>query len=212
MADSAATKARQLIGVIVRDRQLPTDIRRAARSLLPLTLVSPELVSERLESLRQRTLPRLSSHRPECGYARCVSVEVFWRFHIARDVRDFFRHHLHYQAHLASSQVPANEARAHLPGGVLIPAPHSWLVPVDRIAGLNGVQTKSLLKMSQRPPYLAMIFPMERMLAAGVGVREPRGVDAVPSEFTHWRRGDVPDERIDQDIPLSALGGLEWRP
>lgn len=212
MADRAAAKARQLIGVIVRDQDLPTDIRRAARRLLPLTLDSPELLSERLESLRQRALPRLTLQQPECGYARCVSVEVFWRFHIAPDVRDFFRHHLHYQAHLESSPIPTLEARAHLPIGVLVPAPHSWLVPFDRIAGLNGMQTRSLLKMSQRPPYLVMIFPMDDMLASGVEVREPRGVDAVPSEFTHWRPGDVPDERIDEDIPLSALGGLEWRP
>ena len=39
------------------------------------------------------------------------------------------------------------------------------------------------------------------------------------SVATFWRfhlapavRGGVPDERIDEDIPLAALGGLQWRP
>lgn len=57
-----------------------------------------------------------------------------------------------------------------------------------------------------------LIFPMERMLAAGVRVREPRGVDAIPSRLTQWVPGDVPGERIDENIPVAALGDLQWRP
>lgn len=85
-------------------------------------------------------------------------------------------------------------------------------MPADRIAGLNGVQTRSLLQVEQRPPYLVMIFPVEQTLAAGVMVREPSGIDAVPGRFTGWVPGDVPGERIDEDIPLAALGSLQWRP
>ena len=62
------------------------------------------------------------------------------------------------------------------------------------------------------PPYLVLIFPAEKMKAAGMAVREPRGLDAVPTQLVHWVPGDVPDERIDQDIPATALGGIEWRP
>ena len=29
--------------------------------------------------------------------------------------------------------------------------------------------------------------------------------------FTQWAPGDVHGERIDKDIPLAALGGLQWR-
>ncbi|GEM_PF-2934890 len=57
-----------------------------------------------------------------------------------------------------------------------------------------------------------MIFPVEQTLAAGVMVREPSGIDAVPGRFTGWVPGDVPGERIDEDIPLAALGSLQWRP
>lgn len=35
---------------------------------------------------------------------------------------------------------------------------------------------------------------------------------AVPARHVQWSPGDVPDERIDQDIPYAALGGVEWRP
>ena len=56
-----------------------------------------------------------------------------------------------------------------------------------------------------------MIFPAATMRAAGVVVRDPCGLDAVPGRQTQWSSGDVPDEGIDQDIPLAALGSLQWR-
>lgn len=93
-----------------------------------------------------------------------------------------------------------------------MPAAHSWLIPACRIAGLPGANIKSRLQLHQDPPYLVMVFPADRMRTANVGVREPRGVDAVPRRLTWWSPRAVPDERIDEDIPLSALGGLEWRP
>jgi hypothetical protein len=86
------------------------------------------------------------------------------------------------------------------------------MMPADRIVGLNGAQTRSLLQFEQTPPYLVMIFPMDRMLAAGVRVREPRGVDAIPGRLAHWVPGDVAGERINGNIPLTALGDLQWRP
>lgn len=43
-------------------------------------------------------------------------------------------------------------------------------------------------------------------------VREPRGLDAVPARLVQWRAGDVPDERIDLNIPRAALGRIGWRP
>ena len=204
--------ARDLIRVVADDPGLPRFARREANGLLLMAASQPELVSARLDALRTRVLPDLPLWPPECDYARCVSVATFWRFHLASAVRGFFRHHTEYQRHLEAHADPALAARSHLPDGVLIPAPHSWLIPADRITGLSGLQTRSLLQFEQRPPYLVMIFPVEQMLAAGVKVREPRGVDAVPSRFTRWVPRDVPDERIDEDIPLAALGGLQWRP
>ena len=94
----------------------------------------------------------------------------------------------------------------------LVPAAHSWLVPVTRIAGLDGAGTKRCLRIDAEPPYIVMVFPAAKMASVGVEIREPRGIDAVPARLVQWSPGDVPDERIDQDIPSAALGGLEWRP
>ena len=205
-------EARDLIRVVADDPGLPRFARREANRLLPMAASEPELVPARLDALRTRVLPDLPLWPPECDYARCVSIATFWRFHLAPAVRGFFRHPTESPRHLEADSAPALVARSHLPDGVLIPEPHSGLVPAGRIAGLSGGQTRSLLQFEQRPPYLVMIFPVEQMLAAGVKVREPLGVDAVPSRFTRWVPGDVPDERIDEDIPLAALGGLQWRP
>ncbi len=149
---------------------------------------------------------------PKCDYARCVSVEIFWRFHVNRETRGQFRNHTEYRQHLEAELDPARTARSHLSGEVLVPAPHSWLVPANHLAGLTGIRMRQLLQFEQRPPYLVMVFPVSKLLAAGVQVREPRGIDAVPKRFTQWAAGDVPGERIDEDVPLSALGSLQWRP
>jgi len=37
-------------------------------------------------------------------------------------------------------------------------------------------------------------------------------VDVIPGRFATWSPGDVPGERIDQDVPVAALEALEWRP
>lgn len=208
----AVAQARTLIRVVADDTELPRFARREANRLLPMAVAEPELVPTRLDALRRRVLPDLPLWPPECDYARCVSVATFWRFHAAPAVRGLFRHHTEYQRHLEAETDPALVARTHLRDDVLVPAPHSWLVPADRIDGLNGLQTRSLLQFEQRPPYLVMILGVEQMLAAGVKVREPRGLDAVPGRFTRWVPGDVPGERIDEDIPLAALGSLQWRP
>lgn len=208
----AVAEARDLIRAIADDPGLPRFARRTANQLLPMAAVEPHLVPSRLDSLRERVVPDLPLWRPDRDYARCVSVETFWRYHLDPSVRSYFRHHTDYQRHLEADTDSALVARSHLTNEVLVPAPHSWLMPADRIVGLNGVQTRSLLQFEQRPPYLVMIFPMDRMLAAGVRVREPRGVDAIPGRLRRWVPGDVPGERIDENIPLAALGDLQWRP
>ncbi len=209
---NAAKEAIDLIQVVARDTKLSQSVRREAKRLLSLAASEPEMVWDRLEALRQRVVPGLPLWPPDCNYARCVSVDVFWRFHLSTHYRDFFRHHGQYSRFLEAQADPSVVAHSHLADSVLVPAPHSWLIPADRIAGLSGMQTRSRLQVKQKPPYLVMIFPMALMKAAGVGVREPRGLDAVPGWFSQWSSDDVSGERIDEDIPLAALGDIEWRP
>ena len=208
----AVAEARDLIQVVANDRGLPHFARHEAGRMLPLAASEPEMVWDRLEALRRRVLPDLPLWPPIFDYVRCVSVATFWRFHLPSVVRGLFRHYIQYQRHLEAHEDPAFMALGHLADGVLVPAPHSWLVPESLISGLNGAQTRSRLRIEQKPPYLVMIFPVEQMRAAGVRVREPRGVDAVPGRHVRWSSGDVRGERIDENIPRAALGGLQWRP
>ena len=205
-------QARELIRIVDRDSELPVFARQGARSLLPLATSQPELVLNRLEELRRRVVPDLPLWPPSCDYARCVAVETFWSHHLGPDRYDVFATPEDYLSHLQAEADPAAAARTDLKSGILVSAAHSWLVPAERIGGLSGVQIKSRLKLQHGPPYVAMMFPVARMMAAGVDVRAPRGVDAVPGRFTGWSPGDVPGERIDQDIPVTALGDLQWRP
>ena len=186
-----------------------------ARSLTWNSLVTtkPDLVWERLKEVRREILPDLALVSPTIDYSRCVSVQVFWRYHLRPARRGVFRTGELYRRYLESLGNPVeaiwNDLRDDT---VLIPADHSWLVPVFRISDLDGAGTRTRLRINDEQPYIVMVFPVERMCAAGVEVREPRGIDVIPSRLLQWSSGDVPDERIDQDIPTAALGGIEWRP
>lgn len=208
----SAEDARQLIWIVAGDRELPQYVRNEANSLEALVPTSPELVWRRLERLREKVLPDLGLDPPTVDYARCVSIDTFFRYHLRPARRRLFRDPDDYLYYLEATSDPAGVAQSELrEDSVLVRAAYSWLIPAHHIAGLGGAMIKSRLQIRQDPPYIVMVFPVERMGRADVGVREPRGLDAVPSRLTWWSPRDVPDERIDEDIPLSALGSLEWR-
>ena len=169
---------------------------------------------DNLETLRERVIPDLPLIGPSIDYARCVSVDIFWDFHMAPDRREFFAEDaLVYRSYIESVDDPALALRRDLRDSeILIPAPHSWLIPYEQIAVLDGPETKLHLQIDDDPPYIVMTFPIAKMRAYRVKVRAPRGVDAIPGRLVGWSREGVPNERIDQDIPTAALGGLEWRP
>lgn len=209
----SAEDARRLIWIVARDRELPRYVRSEANSLEASVPISPELVHLRLNRLRERVLPDLGVDSPTVDYARCVSIDVFYQHHLRPARRSLFQDPDDYLYYLEDTPDPAGVAQSELrEDSILVPAAHSWLIPADHIAGLGGAMIKSRLRIRQDPPYIVMVFPVERMEKADVGVREPCGLDAVPGSFTWWSPRDVPDERIDEDIPLSALGSLEWRP
>ena len=171
----------------------------------------PERVLGQLEELRLEVVPALPVEPAGCDYARCVPVTTFWRHHIRAEIHATYIRAEDYRRHLEVQPDPAQAARSHLRGGTLVPAPHSWLIPAEQLAGLSGRQLMGRLKLGAEPPYIVMVLPVDDLRTSGVTVREPRGIDAVPGRFRDWRPGDVPEERIDQDIPAAALGRLEWR-
>lgn len=205
--------ARELIRIISSDTGLPNYVRQRAASLQPLATSQPSLVLDSLEDLRRQVILDLALEPPTRDYARCVTVESFWRHNLAPERRSVFATSNDYLYWLQLQSDPGAAALQDISAGDIVPAPHSWLIPVVRIEGLNGRGLKNWLNLSDsEPPYLVFIFPMAKLRAAGVEVREPRGIDTVPARHVQWSPGDVPDERIDLDIPHDALGGIEWRP
>jgi hypothetical protein len=79
------------------------------------------------------------------------------------------------------------------------------------VEGLSGAQMKVRLNVRQDPPYVMLIWMVDGMLASGVTVRVPCGLDAIPSRLLQWYRENVPNERIDGDLPRMALERIEWR-
>jgi len=207
----AVSEARQLIRIVAGDSGLPRSIRVKARSLNAVVATKPAWVCDRLDELRLSVLPTLPVETPAVDYARCVAVEVFWRHYIQPSRQAFFDTANDYLRHLEAADDPAGVAVGDLRQGTLVPSAHSWLVPTGLIEGLDGTGLKVRLRINYGPPYIVMLFSVERMVRSGVRIREPRGTDAVPGRLVQWWSGDVPEERIDQDIPAAALESLEWR-
>jgi len=207
------TQARELIRIVSSDTGLPRYARRRAAGLQPLAATLPSLVLDCLDALRREVVPNLGLQQPGCDYARCVSIDAFWEHNLHSERRAAFVTSKDYLHWLRLQADPAASALHDISAGTIVPAAHSWMVPAANIAGLNGRSLKARLKLSaNEPPYLVFVFPAAKLKAAGVRVREPRGVDAVPARHVQWLPGSVPGERIDQDVPYAALGGLQWRP
>ena len=156
---NAAREAIDLIEVVASDTKLKHSVRQEARRLVPLAASQPELVEVRLEALRQRVVPDLPLWPPRD--ARCVSVDVFWRFHLATNHRDFFRQS-GYLKFLESQAGPSAVARSQLAGDVVQHRTHGFL---RRRSLVSTVHRPDLGCKSSRPPYLVMIFPMALMRA-----------------------------------------------
>ena len=201
--------------IVADDAGLPRYVRQEAASLAGMASRQPGRARERLEGLRERLLPDLPLYQPERDYARCVSVETFWRHHLRSDRKPYFRaDHKAYLSYLRSQPDPAAAARADLSAdSTLIRAEFSWLVPLDQITGLDGPAIARRLQLrGAAKSFVVFVFPQERLLQAGVTLREPRGIDTIPAKLVQWRPGGVPGERIDRRIPLAALGDVQWRP
>lgn len=208
----AATQARELVRIVSSDTTLAAGVRHRALDLGPLAGLNPDLALTRLRELRDEVVPHLPSVNPAVDYARCVSIELFWRKNLSAARKAYFSTAEDYRRALEAEADPASRLWSDLGADPIVPAPNSWLLPLADVAGLSGAQTKLRLNMNQEPPYVVFVFSVARMLAAGVTVRVPCGLDAVPSRLLQWFRENVPDERIDGDLLRSALERIEWRP
>lgn len=207
-----ATQALELIRIVREDSGLPKHVRRKAAKLTHLATSKPDLALERLDELHKDLAPHLPLDAPTIDYARCISIEAFWQFNLEPAIRELFTSPADYQRAIEADPNPEDRLTRELGPGMIAPATHSWLIPVQRIIDLTGSQTRALLNSNQQPPYVVMVFSTTKMASVDLKVRKPRGIDAIPKRHTQWHPGNVPDERIDCDIPLLALERIEWKP
>lgn len=209
MLHSAIT-AQKLAHNVCRDTGLPENVRQEAANLLWSAWQHPDRVIERLDALRVKVTPQLTTELAKIPYARCVSVENFYKYHLSDEVRDAFPTPSDYQNFIYSQSSPEVRLRDDLKDGIIIPAKNSWLVPYNYIKGSKTCEIKKKLNFNQAPPYVVMIFTAYSFSRAGIKIREPRGTDTIPHQHTQWSSNNVKDERIDSDIPRTALENIEW--
>ena len=65
---------------------------------------------------------------------------------------------------------------------------------------------------SELPYFLCNIVVMYNTAKDALDLIHVVTSDPKLRRFVRWSPGGVPGERIDKDIPLAALGGMEWRP
>lgn len=208
----AATQARELIRIVRDDLNLPEQVRHSAGRFTSLIASDPDVALELLEELHRDTVPNLPMYPPTTDYVRFLGLENFWRFNLDRAVKRRFRYYQVYQSYIQTAQNPAEYLAQHLGTDQIVPAINSWLVPANKVAGLTGEQAQRFLNSDQKPPYVVMLFSVTKMKNAGMLIREPCGIDTIPKRLTQWHPNNVPGERIDRDIPRSALARIEWLP
>jgi len=202
----------KLIRIVEADTVLPLVVRATATRLRPLAAARPHLVLAGLERLRAEVVPDLAVRPPTLDYARCVTVQTFFVHNASSLVRASFATAADYRAYLLGLGDPATQLALDLsPSGLVTPGRYSWLLPYQPTVGLTAGQLKVLLNNTQDPPYVMFVFTTASLARGGVQIRDPRGIDAVPSVLLQWVPGNVPDEVIDGDLNRAALERIEWR-
>ncbi len=207
--------AERLVSTVADDRGLQASVRREAGALRDLVTRNPDLALEHLEAIAARVVATLKLENPTADLAKCVGLENFWTYYLDPDVKAFVDSETYRRQVDRAANAGEKLARDLKTDRILIKAVHSWLVIFSDIEHLDGQATKVALAIRHSPPYAVLVFPLKSMLRAGVRVRTPRSLDAVPERLIDWREGGLASgarELIDADIPRDALGPVQWRP
>lgn len=205
--------ARELSRITSKDRGLGSSVQARAADCELLCAQNKSIIAmQRLKELYEEVAPNLPTTTPDVDYARCISLFAFWRHNLAPAIKKRFRRYAPYKSLIEAAVNPEAILTSHLGTDPIVKAEFSWLIPAQEIVDMTADQVKRRIKIKADPPYVVMIFPKVKMQSFGLEVRQPCSIDTIPGRSTHWRQGDVPDEKIDHDIPRAALGRLEWRP
>ena len=203
-----------LAAKIAADPVLPPRLRReTTRSLA--TAEEPALLLRRLQVDAEQYLPTIARSVPTADLSKVVSVDSFIRHYAKPEYRDTFdtpESFAQYVESSTDSDSLLGEAIATPP--ILLKWYRSWLTPTRSLTGKGGSQLIQDLEMRGEPPVVLLHFSRTSLIRAGVTVRVPCSLDAVPGQNYQWRPGGPASgltEYIDGDVPSDALSGIEWR-
>lgn len=208
-----------MIDLLTSDDRVRKEVRDLAAGQRAYVTSQPDLVLQRLDDLalnEARALQAATSQTPPADLCRCVTLPVFFDWHLDPHIRASFNGPEDYRRYIESQGDPAavllNELSAE---PIVFPAMHSWMIPRSQIAGLDGTQTLRAINAYGPPPLIIFVMPVEFLRHSPVRVRTPFAVDAIPKRNRLYSRsglGDGRTELIDDDIPRTVVEALEWRP
>lgn len=201
--------ARQLVAMVRHDEGVPASARsRASR----IDAGSPVALRD-LDNLHEAFAPTIVRRSPTTSLARCVSVETFHMWHLREDVHLRIQTHAAYRRWVDRAPDPSALLLADLKSDpTLFPARFSWLIPQHQVRGRRGAQLKTRLRLrpTDQPPFIVFLLPLSRLDDAGVGVRVPCALDAIPGRNVQWTSAGVSGEFVDGDVPRASLKEIQW--
>jgi hypothetical protein len=103
-----------------------------------------------------------------------------------------------------------------VPGTIVFPPEHSWMVDAPSVTGMTSRELKTALELrpDHNPPYVLFRLTRARMLAAGVRVRQPNALDAAAAGHPQWNPAGLRlgQEYLDRAVPIEAVEELLWKP
>jgi hypothetical protein len=197
------------------DRSLPVTIRsRAWKAASDVS--QPARALRRLQTLAGKTLPGVARDAPSTSLSRVVSAGTFWRHHTSLEWRDMFTTVDDFVRFINSSSDPNTALTDMLSRDpIAFPWQRSWLAQTRQIRGLDGRSLVKALELGSAVelPLVAFHLPLDLLLGSGVMVRRPCSLDSVLGPNPQWSPSGLAsgiEEYIDGDVPLSAIGTIEW--
>lgn len=201
--------------VVADDLGVPEEVRDRAASMAELEHTEDDAV-EALDGLYEWASPFGLDDEYESAddLARVVNSGTFLRRLCRPEVyRTFLGSEELYREALRDEPDRATDDLVRDPEAVIFEGPYSWMVPMRSLRFEDEPDVTGALRSLQLsdPPFMILSFPAGHLASAGVRVRPPCALDAIPKRNWQWRRNDVPAEVIDRDIPKKACAGIEVR-
>ncbi|HJQ07310.1 MAG TPA: hypothetical protein VJ872_17805 [Nocardioides sp.] len=215
VAELSSEQTAVILEKVRNDRGLAARVRTLAwRTASDVS--QPAQALRRLQTLAEETLPHEPRDTPTTGLSRVVTAGTFLRHHTRLAVREAFATTDDFVRFVETSDNPNQELADALTDDVTIfPWQRSWLAPTQQIKRLDGRALIAALELgsSVSPPLIRFNLPLRRMIDTGVMIRRPCSLDSVLGPNPQWSSSGLAsgvEEFVDGDVPLAAVGSVEW--